>query len=157
MVKNSFTCNDCNKSFLDEQSAIDCERKHEEDRLEKKKIMEKNNKMVFSCNVEVKEEDLETQFPGVKIKIKGDYNLIILMGNRGFGYQPYKCLLPHQMYVNDIRESFEENDFEVIYFVGIKSKDVIPVAYKDQYGFQRWVKTDELSSKQKTTQMEDGE
>jgi hypothetical protein len=138
MVKNSFTCNECGKSYLKKEDAIKCEEKHEEERRKLAEFVEKNKEMVFSKNVEVKKEDLENQFGGVKINFKDEHDLIILMGNKGGGHKPYRCLLPHHVYVRDIREAFEKEHFEVICVVGIKSSDVFPIAYKDGYGFQRW-------------------
>lgn len=138
MVKNSFTCDECNKSYLKSISAVACEKAHEVERKKNAELIEKNKKMVFSSNVEVRKEDLEDQFGGVKIYFKEKCDLIILMGNSGTGLKPYQCLLPHQVYVRDLRETFEENDFEVIKIVGVMSKDVFPIAYRNDYGFQRW-------------------
>lgn len=138
MVKNSFTCGECEKSYMKENDAVACEEAHEIRRKEMAEFVKKNKKMVFSENVEVKESDLEDQFGSVRIRFKEKHDLIILMGNKGGGYTPYRCLLPHQVYVRDIREAFEENHFEVICVVGVKSSNVFPIAYKDGYGHQRW-------------------
>ena len=46
MVKNSFTCSDCNKSYLKEEEAISCEKKHEEERKKTEELIKKNKKMV---------------------------------------------------------------------------------------------------------------
>jgi len=66
------------------------------------------------------------------------HDLIILAGNKGGGYIPYKCLLPHQVYLKDIKKDFEENDFEVIYIIPVKSKLSFPIAFNGDYGKQRW-------------------
>lgn len=138
MVTNSFTCCDCATSYAKEKDAVECEGNHENQREERAREIKKNKKMVFSKNAKVTKKDLDDQFGGVEIKFKEKYDLIILMGNSGGGLRPYKCLLPHQVYVNDLREAFEEHHFEVICIVGIESSNVFPIAYKDGYGFQRW-------------------
>lgn len=67
-----------------------------------------------------------------------DCDLIVLMGNIGGGYVPFRCLLPHQVYMDDIRKAFDEKHFEVIYVVPISSKAPFQIAYNGEYGQQRW-------------------
>ena len=62
------------------------------------------------------------------------------MGNNGTGLRPYRLLLPHQVYVKDIREAFEEKNFEVIVMVPVKAKDYLNIAYKNKYSYDRWKK-----------------
>ncbi len=138
MVKNSFTCNDCNKSYLKEEEAIACEKKHKEEKQKNEELIKKNKKMVFGKTVKITKNSFDTHGGGVNFKVPKDCDLIILMGNKGGGYIPYKCLLPHQVYVSDLREAFEKEHFEVICVVGVKSSDVFPIAYKNGYGLQRW-------------------
>lgn len=71
-------------------------------------------------------------------EVPKDCDLIILMGNKGGGYVPYSCLLPHQVYMDDIKNTFEEKGFEVIYVVPIKSSDPFHIAFNGDYGKQRW-------------------
>lgn len=73
-------------------------------------------------------------------EVPKDCDLIILMGNKGGGYVPYRCLLPHQVYLDDIKEAFEKWFFEVIYVVPISSKAPFQIAYHGEYGKQRWEK-----------------
>jgi hypothetical protein len=65
-------------------------------------------------------------------------DLVILMGNRGGGYVPFRCLLPHQVYLKDIRKAFEDERFEVIYLVGVSAKAPLPIAFNGDYGRERW-------------------
>ena len=71
-------------------------------------------------------------------KVPKNCDLIILCGNNGDGYIPYRCLLPHQVYLSDIRETFEEEGFEVIYVVPVNSKLPFAIAFNGEYGEQRW-------------------
>lgn len=66
-------------------------------------------------------------------------NAVILMGNKGGGYSPLSYLLPHQVYVNDLREMAEEDGWEVFYILPVMN-DAFPIAYKGDYGKQRWSK-----------------
>jgi len=140
MPTKSWRCNGCHKVYPKEEGALECEQEHRKDEAEQKKLDEENKKMVFSNAVKITKDAFDTHGGGVHFKIPKDCELIILMGNRGGGYVPYKCLLPHQVYVNDLREDFEEHDFEVISVIGVKSKDVFNIVYKDDYGFKRWGK-----------------
>ena len=72
-------------------------------------------------------------------------SLVILMGNKGGGLEPYTLLLPHQIYVSDLRETFEKEDFEVIVLIPLRSKDYINIVYRDKYSFDRWVEKDAKS------------
>jgi len=71
-------------------------------------------------------------------KVPKDCDLIILCGNSGGGHRPYKCLLPHQMYLDDLKEDFEKHGFEVITIFPVKSKTNLNIAYNGDYGKQRW-------------------
>ena len=143
MVKNSFTCGNCNKTYLKEEEAIACEKKHEEEKKEQEKQIEENKKMIFGNRVKINKSCFDELGGCLDFKLPKDCDLIILMGNKGGGYVPYQCLLPHQVYMKDIKETFKEKGFEVIYVVGIKSNDAFPVAYKDKYGFNRWKESDD--------------
>ena len=63
---------------------------------------------------------------------------VILMGNNGGGYSPLRYLLPHQVYVNELREMAEEDGWEVFYILPVIGDTAFPVAYKGDYGRQRW-------------------
>ena len=65
-------------------------------------------------------------------------DLIILCGNKGGGYVPYRCLLPHQVYLKDIKEKFKESDFEAIFVLPVKSKNAFLIAGKDDYCINKW-------------------
>jgi hypothetical protein len=65
-------------------------------------------------------------------------DLVILMGNRGGGYEPYRCLLPHQIYMDDIKEAFEKEGFEVIYVAPLSARAPFPIAFNGDYGRKRW-------------------
>ena len=65
-------------------------------------------------------------------------DLVILCGNKGEGYKPYKCLLPHQVYLEDIKKAFEEYGFEVITLFPVKSNSNFNIAYNGKYGEKRW-------------------
>lgn len=71
-------------------------------------------------------------------EIPKDCDLIILAGNKGGGYIPYNCLLPHQVYLSDIKETFEKEHFEVIFMIPFNSKEPSPIAFNGDYGQQRW-------------------
>ncbi len=71
-------------------------------------------------------------------EIPKDCNLVVLAGNKGGGYEPYRCLLPHQVYLSDIKKTFEETDFEVIYVIPVDSEFPFPIAFNGNYGKQRW-------------------
>lgn len=71
-------------------------------------------------------------------EIPKHYDLIILAGNKGGGFVPYSCLLPHQVYLSDIKETFEKTDFEVIYVIPVKSKLPFHIAFNGDYGKRRW-------------------
>jgi len=73
----------------------------------------------------------------IDFKVPKDCDLIILCGNSGGGYRPYQCLLPHQVYVKDIKKTFEEKHFEVIYALPVKSCESILLVGRDDY-LSRW-------------------
>lgn len=73
-------------------------------------------------------------------EVPKDCDLVILMGNKGDGHIPYRCLLPHQVYVDDIKKAFEEQHFEVIYILPVSSKAPFQIAYNGNYGKQRWAR-----------------
>ena len=72
--------------------------------------------------------------------IPEDCDLIVLMGNKGSGYVPYRCLLSHQVYLQDIKEAFEKEHFEVIFVLPVNSLHPFAIAYNGEYGKQRWGK-----------------
>lgn len=63
---------------------------------------------------------------------------VILVGNSGGGWKPFRFLLPHQVYLKDIAKAFADHHFEVIGVVPIVSADIFPVVYKNDYSKQRW-------------------
>ncbi len=138
MVKQCWLCKDCNKPYYIKKDALNCEKRHEKHKLEQEKIHKENQKMVFGKGVKITKNHFDTHGGGVDFKIPKNCDLIILMGNKGGGYVPYQCLLPHQVYVTDLREAFEEHGFEVIYVVGINSESPFQIAYQNKYGFDRW-------------------
>ena len=140
MPKQTWTCSECDKTYSNQEQALECEKKHDEEAIRMTKIHEENSKMRFPKGIKITKSDFDTTGGNVDFDVPKDCDLIILMGNRGGGYVPYSSLLPHQVYMNDIRETFEEEDFEVIYIVPIKSKDVFPIAFKDKYSEDRWKK-----------------
>lgn len=142
MPNRIWSCKDCERTYLEKEEALQCEEKHRVDKKVEERLHKENKKMVFSKAVKITKNAFDTHGGGVDFDIPKDCDIIILMGNRGGGYEPYKCLLPHQVYVSDLREDFEEYHFEVIYVVGINSEDVFQIVYKDNYGFQRWSKKD---------------
>jgi hypothetical protein len=73
-------------------------------------------------------------------EIPEDCDAVILMGNKGGGYAPLQCLLPHQVYGKNLREMAEKERWEVFYIIGIKYSDIFPVAYNGDYGKKRWEK-----------------
>ncbi len=151
MVKNAFMCSGCNNTYLEKKDAVNCEFEHQKDRRKQEIIIEKNKKMVFSSNIKIRKAEFEKNFSNINLKINDKYDLIILMGNKGGDYIPYRCLLPHQVYIDDLRNAFEEEGFEVISVVGIKSDEVFNIVYKDAYGFQRWGKSEKKKEKKDDT------
>ena len=89
-----------------------------------------------------KERDGKPDFLGgmLYFEVPTDCDLIILCGNSGGGYRPYRCLLPHQVYYKDLEKDFEENNFEAIYCLPVRSKDAILLAGKNDYAIKRWKK-----------------
>lgn len=141
MVDRCWLCSHCSKPFQDEEDAVECEKKHEEYAEAQKKLMKENEKMRFPMHVKIKGSGFDELGGMVDFDLPKGCDLIILMGNKGGGYVPYNCLLPHQVYVSDLREDFDKHGFEVISLVGINSKDPFQIAFKDDYGFQRWSKS----------------
>lgn len=71
--------------------------------------------------------------------IPEECNLIILCGNKGEGHQTsFRCLLPHQIYVDDLKEIFEKEHYEVITLFPVRSSENINVAYRDDDSKKRW-------------------
>ncbi len=138
MVKQKWSCSECDKVYSSEKEALECEQKHEIENQEAEKIRKENAKMVFDKVVKVTKSNFDTTGGNVDFQVPKGCDLIILMGNRGGGFVPYQCLLPHQVYVNDLRKAFKEHGFEVIYVIGVKSKDTFPIVYANAYGFGRW-------------------
>lgn len=73
------------------------------------------------------------------IDIPDDCDLVILASNKGGGIAPYRCLLPHQVYVNDLIKFFLKNpDHKVIYAIPVKTGSVQPIAAKDEASAKYW-------------------
>lgn len=142
MVCKGFLCEVCSNSFTKEKEALKCEEKHKEEKRKQEEIIAKNKGMRFSKCVRVTKEELNDQFGSISFDVPKDCDLVILMGNRGTGYIPYRCLSPHQVYINDLRETFEKENFEVIYVVPVNSDTPFQIAYKNGYSEQRWSKED---------------
>lgn len=110
---------------------------------------EEFNKLILADGVEIGKSIFDNEMPGEKkkdslvmggrldFKVPEGTDLVILMGNRGGGYVPYQCLLPHQVYVDDIKKAFEKG-YEVIYIVPISARAPFRIAYRGEYGKQRW-------------------
>jgi len=64
----------------------------------------------------------------VPYNVAGETTLIILCSNKGGGWQPYACMLPHQVYRHDIRKYLREHPdvFEVAAFP-VKSDSFIEI------------------------------
>ena len=78
---------------------------------------------------------------GRSVKIKGlpkTNELVIVCGNKGGGYKPLRCLLPHQIYEENLKKWFEEDGFESISIFSVKSSENILVAVKNEYCKKRW-------------------
>ena len=98
------------------------------------------NTIKFPKTVTITKNAFDTHGGGVSFEIPKDCDLIILCGNSGGGYQPYQCLLPHQVYIKDLKETFKEKHFEVITIIPVKSDTAMDIAYNGMYGEQRWGK-----------------
>ena len=92
----------------------------------------------FSKAVTITKNSFDTLGGGVSFETPKDCDLIILCGNKGGGLSPYRCLLPHQVYVKDLKKTFKETGFEVITMIPVKSDTSIDLAYNGMYGEQRW-------------------
>lgn len=97
-----------------------------------------NEDIILAKGVKLEKSTFDSTGGMLDFKLPKDCDLVILMGNRGGGYVPFSSLLPHQVYLNDLREVCKEEGFEVIYAVGIKSDDPFHIAFKGEYGKQRW-------------------
>lgn len=86
----------------------------------------------------IKTHDVEPFGRMIDITTPNDCNLIILCGNNGTGHQPFRCLLPHQIYTKDIKETFVEESYEAIFALPVNSKDTVFIAARDKYSLQRW-------------------
>ena len=95
----------------------------------------------FPKTVTINKSAFDTHGGGLDFEIPKDCNLIILCGNKGGGLVPYRCLLPHQVYVKDLKETFKETGFEVITIIPVKSNISVDIAYNGMYGEQRWGKS----------------
>lgn len=87
-------------------------------------------------------QDKESLFQEGRLVFKNpeDFDLVILCGNSGGGYIPYRCLLPHQVYVAELKKAFEEYHFEVIYALPVRSRDAMLLVGKSDYEINRWEK-----------------
>lgn len=115
--------------------------------LQEKKYLEKyeyvlplppNEDILAAKGVKIEKSTFDPPGGMLDFDIPKDCDLIILMGNKGGGYSPFRCLLSHQVYVKDLREIAEEEGYEVFYVLPFKSSDPFPIAYKGDYGRQRW-------------------
>ena len=140
MPNRVYECRECYEIYISEEAATNCEKKHVEKSKEKEKIHIENKKMRFPMYIEITRNAFETHQGGLKFDIPKNCSAIILMGNRGGGLQPYRLLLPHQVYISDIRDAFTKNHFEVISFVPVNHKDYVDLAYKDSYSADKWSK-----------------
>lgn len=94
---------------------------------------------IFDYGIDGKRKSSDLAMGGrLDFEVPKDCDLIVLMGNKGGGYVPYRCLLPHQVYLDDIEKDFEKKNFEVIYAAPVKSKMPFQIAYADDYDRQRW-------------------
>jgi hypothetical protein len=69
---------------------------------------------------------------------QGEAGLIILVGNKGGGWEPFACRLPHQVYEKDLERVFADRHFEMIAAFPVDPSSVIPIAYRGEYEKQRW-------------------
>lgn len=98
-------------------------------------------KSIFDTNIAGERDSKGLALGGhVDFDVPADCDLVILMGNKGGGYVPYRCLLPHQIYMDDLKADFEKHFFEVIYVLPVSSKAPFQIAYSGTYGKQRWAK-----------------
>ncbi len=140
MIKQTWTCSECKKTYENKEDAIKCEAEHEKEKIKQKKIIEENKKMIFGKSVKIHKSSFDNLGGCVDFKVPKDCNCVILMGNKGGGLIPYQLLLPHQVYVSDLKKTFKKEGFEVIVLIPIKSKDYMDVVYRDKYSEQRWNK-----------------
>ena len=149
MVKESWLCSDCQKPYLKKEDAIECEKKHAEYEKEQEVKRKENAKMIFNKGIEIDKSCFDDLGGYMDFKIPDDCDCVILMGNKGGGLIPYQLLLPHQVYVSDLKDTFKEEGFEVIVLIPIKSKDYMNIAYKDKYSFDRWVEKETVEEVKK--------
>lgn len=105
-------------------------------------------KVILAEGVEIGKSIFDSR-PGERLAMGGalrfktpeDCDLVVLMGNTGTGYKPYRTLLTHQVYVDDLKKDFEKHHFEVIYVLPVSSKAPFQIAYNGEYGKQRWAKS----------------
>jgi len=138
MVKQTYTCSVCDGTYNSEEQAADCEKKHKEEKERQRRLAEENKKIVLGDSVSLRGKNAFGQpldYPSDK-----KYSTVILMGNSGGGLKPYQLLLPHQIYLDDIRETFKEKHFEVISVIGVDTSKAIDIAYKDGHSARRWGK-----------------
>lgn len=99
----------------------------------------KIGKSIFDTNIAGERDGKGLAMGGrLDFEVPKDCDLIILAGNKGGGYVPYQCLLPHQVYVEDIKKAFDEYHFEVIYVLPVKSADSILLVARSKYSLDRW-------------------
>lgn len=66
--------------------------------------------------------------------IPADCDLIVVLTNRGYGWEPKKVLLPHQLYAHDVKRMLAEldgyPDYCEVAYVPIRSSEIKSVANK---------------------------
>jgi len=98
----------------------------------------KTEEVKYAKGVKLEKSTFDKDGGMIYFKVPKDCDLVILAGNRGGGYTPYRCLLPHQVYLKDIERAFSEEKFEVIYVIPVSSKAPFPIVFNGEYGRSRW-------------------
>lgn len=75
---------------------------------------------------------------GVTLDIPKGTDLVVLAGNRGGGYEPYRCLLPGQIYETNLQQAFDDREFESIFAMPVRSDEPILVAARSEAYLKKW-------------------
>ncbi len=94
--------------------------------------------ILIAGNVEKRRSDFDPVGGMLSFQLPDDCTAVILVGNNGGGWKPFRFLLSHQVYLTDMAKVFADRHFEVIGVVPIVSADIFPVVYKNDYSKQRW-------------------